>query len=96
MVIQQGQGAYHFKWPELVDWKRSWEIERAYFSPGAGDRQADPPFLRPAQRGSGSRGTMFEHVGKRGGLSVRLLGDHREAAVRLQYHCCDLLQRGRA
>lgn len=28
---QQADGTYRFRWPELVDWRRSWAIERAYF-----------------------------------------------------------------
>jgi hypothetical protein len=31
VVTQQPDRSYHFKWPQLVDWQQSWEIERAYF-----------------------------------------------------------------
>jgi hypothetical protein len=31
LVQQQANGSYTLRWPALVDWKASWEIERAYF-----------------------------------------------------------------
>lgn len=31
IVAQQPNGRYRFQWPQLVEWQRSWEIERAYF-----------------------------------------------------------------
>lgn len=31
IVAQQPDGAYRFQWPEVVDWRASWAIERAYF-----------------------------------------------------------------
>jgi hypothetical protein len=31
VVMQQPDRSYHFKWPQLVDWRQSWDIERAYF-----------------------------------------------------------------
>lgn len=31
IVAQQPNGAYRFQWPEIVDWRASWVIERAYF-----------------------------------------------------------------
>jgi hypothetical protein len=31
VVTQQPDGKYHFKWPQLISWQQSWEIERAYF-----------------------------------------------------------------
>jgi hypothetical protein len=31
IVTQQPSGNYQFKWPQLLEWQRSWEIERAYF-----------------------------------------------------------------
>jgi hypothetical protein len=31
VATQQEDGSYQFKWPQLLDWQKSWEIERAYF-----------------------------------------------------------------
>ena len=31
VVTQQPDGGYKLHWPELFDWRASWEIERAYF-----------------------------------------------------------------
>jgi hypothetical protein len=31
VATQQADGSYRFNWPQLVDWRKSWEIERAYF-----------------------------------------------------------------
>ncbi|MDP9313082.1 MAG: transglutaminase-like domain-containing protein [Chloroflexota bacterium] len=31
IVAQSEAGAYQFQWPQLVDWRASWAIERAYF-----------------------------------------------------------------
>jgi hypothetical protein len=31
VATQQADGSYSFSWPRLVDWRMSWEIERAYF-----------------------------------------------------------------
>jgi len=31
IATQQPDGSYRFRWPSLVDWRRSWEIERTYF-----------------------------------------------------------------
>jgi hypothetical protein len=31
VATQQDDGSYQFKWPQLLDWQKSWEIERAYF-----------------------------------------------------------------
>lgn len=31
IVAQQPDGAYRFRWPEVIDWRASWAIERAYF-----------------------------------------------------------------
>jgi len=31
VATQQADGRYQFKWPKLVEWQKSWEIERAYF-----------------------------------------------------------------
>lgn len=31
IVAQEPDGAYRFRWPEVIDWRTSWAIERAYF-----------------------------------------------------------------
>ncbi len=31
IVAQQPSGEYQFRWPELIEWRASWEIERSYF-----------------------------------------------------------------
>lgn len=31
LVVADETGAYDVRWPELIDWRTSWEIERAYF-----------------------------------------------------------------
>ena len=31
IASQQPDGSYRLRWPSLVDWRRSWEIERGYF-----------------------------------------------------------------
>ena len=31
IVAQQPDGGYRFQWPDVVDWRASWAIERAYF-----------------------------------------------------------------
>lgn len=31
IAAQQPDGRYQFRWPKLIEWQRSWEIERAYF-----------------------------------------------------------------
>jgi hypothetical protein len=31
VATQQADGSYRFKWPQLVDWRKSWDIERGYF-----------------------------------------------------------------
>ena len=31
IVAQEPDGSYQFQWPELYNWRTSWEIERAYF-----------------------------------------------------------------
>ncbi len=31
LVTQQPDNRYRFHWPRLIDWRQSWEIERAYF-----------------------------------------------------------------
>jgi hypothetical protein len=31
IAVQQPNGSYQFNWPSVVDWKTTWEIERAYF-----------------------------------------------------------------
>ncbi len=31
VVRQQPDGSYRFRWPKLLDWRRSWQIEREYF-----------------------------------------------------------------
>ena len=31
LASQQPDGSYRLRWPSLVNWRRSWEIERAYF-----------------------------------------------------------------
>lgn len=31
IVRQQPDGSYHLRWPKLLDWQRSWQIEREYF-----------------------------------------------------------------
>jgi hypothetical protein len=31
VVAQQADGTYRLRQPQLVEWRRSWEIERSYF-----------------------------------------------------------------
>jgi hypothetical protein len=31
LVVEQPGGGYDLRWPQLVEWRKSWEIERAYF-----------------------------------------------------------------
>jgi hypothetical protein len=31
IAAQQPDGSYAFRWPSLIEWRTSWEIERAYF-----------------------------------------------------------------
>lgn len=31
IVAQQPSGEYKFRWPQLIEWQQSWEIERSYF-----------------------------------------------------------------
>jgi hypothetical protein len=31
IVAQQPSGEYDFRWPQLIQWRESWEIERSYF-----------------------------------------------------------------
>jgi hypothetical protein len=31
LAAQQPDGSYRFRWPSLIEWRTSWEIERAYF-----------------------------------------------------------------
>jgi hypothetical protein len=31
IAVQQPDGSYQLHWPSLIDWQRSWEIERSYF-----------------------------------------------------------------
>ena len=41
LATQQDDGRYELRWPRLVEWRKSWEIERAYFwDPAPGWRVA--------------------------------------------------------
>jgi hypothetical protein len=31
IVAQQPDGQYRFRWPALIEWRKSWQLERAYF-----------------------------------------------------------------